>query len=132
MVILLIAVMVSGIFSYSSVVRAAAAEPEIVETIENTDTNEANEAAESEPVNLFNKDDSDIWLQALSYRGSKLVNTNNYANIFTTHKIEVANGDILYWGGRTKDMSEYFTAAKQICEKWGIPYKSIVKDCDNV
>ena len=71
-------------FSYSSVVRAAAAEREIVETIENTDSNEANEAAESEPVNLFNKDDSDIWLQALSYRGSKLVNTNNYANIFTT------------------------------------------------
>lgn len=26
------------------------------------------------------------------------------------------------WGGRTKDMSEYFEVAKAICDKWDIPY----------
>ncbi len=48
-------------------------------------------------VNLFDKNSTDIWRSALTYNGSKL-ESGSYANIFTTHKINVKNGDTIYWG----------------------------------
>ena len=49
------------------------------------------------PTNLFDSSSSDIWVSALTYNGSKL-SSGSYANIFTTHPINVSNGDTIYWG----------------------------------
>ena len=48
--------------------------------------------------NLYDKNHYDNWDNALTNNGNKLVNETNYQNIFTTHPIEVKNGDTLYWG----------------------------------
>ncbi len=57
-----------------------------------------------ERENLFDKNSSDNWMKALSYQGSRLDNETDYANIFTTHKIEVAEGDTLEWGSFGKEL----------------------------
>ena len=61
-------------------------------------------AAETmEYQNVFDKNDLDNWMKALSHNGQKLVDESNYANMFTTHKIEVAEGDVITWGMFGKD-----------------------------
>ena len=62
-------------------------------------------SAAQEPVyqNIFNKNDLDNWMKALSHNGEKLVNESNYANMFTTHKIDVQEGDVITWGSFGKD-----------------------------
>lgn len=62
--------------------------------------------------NLFNKNDLDNWLKALTYNGKKLANESNYANMFTTHKIMVNEGDSLTWGLFGKD--EYVMEAYDV------------------
>ncbi|MEF9968303.1 MAG: SGNH/GDSL hydrolase family protein, partial [Longicatena sp.] len=54
-------------------------------------------AEKVETKNLFNKDDEDVWKNALSYEGNKLSNSS-YEKVFATHKIDVKPGDTLSWG----------------------------------
>lgn len=56
-----------------------------------------------EYTNVFDKNNTDNWLKALSYDGKMLSNASNYANMFTTHKIEVQKRDTLTWGLFGKD-----------------------------
>lgn len=51
-----------------------------------------------------------FYYASRNYEGSRIGYIVNYATPNST------------WGGRTKDMSEYFAVAKEICDKWGIPY----------
>ncbi len=60
-------------------------------------------APETAYQNVFNKNDLDNWMKALSHNGQKLVNESNYANMFTTHKITVHEGDVITWGSFGKD-----------------------------
>ena len=60
-------------------------------------------APETAYQNVFNKNDLDNWMKALSHNGQKLVNESNYANMFTTHKITVHEGDVITWGLFGKD-----------------------------
>lgn len=74
--------------------------------VTNVDTLTAAEAALTKlktTENLFDKNSDDNWLKALTYKGSKLEDAEKYANIFTTHKIEVSTGDTLYWGSFGKE-----------------------------
>ncbi len=62
------------------------------------------EQSSEEQVNLFDKNSSDNWLQALSYKGQKYtVSTYNYENMFATHEIAVTPGETLTWGPYGKE-----------------------------
>lgn len=63
----------------------------------------ANATTDPEYTNVFDKNNTDNWLKALSYNGKKLPNASNYANMFTTHKIDVKKGDTITWGLFGKD-----------------------------
>ncbi len=57
-----------------------------------------------EQINLFDKNNSDNWIKALSYKGQKYtVTTTNYDNMFATHEISVTPGETLTWGPYGKE-----------------------------
>ena len=53
--------------------------------------------------NLFDRTDLDVWDKALTYNGKKLYDPSRYDNMFTTHKIDVKQGDVISWGLFGKD-----------------------------
>lgn len=77
--------------------------------------------ASDDPVyeNVFNKQDLDNWMKALTYDGKQLSNATNYANMFTTHKIEVSKGDTLTWGmfGKDQYVMELYGAQDQFIKR---------------
>ena len=76
----------------------------------------AQKLSHREIENVFDRNHYDNWYQALSYNGAKLVNTKNYANIFTTHQIPVTKGDTLDWSsfGAENYVMEVYTADHQL------------------
>ena len=58
-----------------------------------------NVAKAAEPVNLFDATSTDNIDNRLTYNGTYKDSTTNYANMFSSHKISVSYGDIVYWGG---------------------------------
>ena len=58
-----------------------------------------NVAKAAEPVNLFDATSEDNIDYRLTYNGTYKDSTANYGNMFTSHKIPVSYGDIIYWGG---------------------------------
>lgn len=75
--------------------------------------------SDRELVNLFDRNHYDNWYQALTYNGEKLVNTNNYSNMFATHAIAVQKGDIVEWGdfGKENYVAELYTADYQFIKQ---------------
>ena len=58
-----------------------------------------NVAKAAEPVNLFDATSTENIDCRLTYNGTYKDSTSLYANMFTSHKIPVSYGDVVYWGG---------------------------------
>ena len=58
-----------------------------------------NVAKAAEPANLFDPNSEDNIDNRLTYSGTYKESTSLYGNMFTSHKIPVSYGDVVYWGG---------------------------------
>lgn len=79
----------------------------------------AQKLSDRELTNLFDRNHYDNWYKSLTYNGSKLENTKNYANIFATHQIPVVKGDTLDWSsfGEENYVMEVYSADHQLVKQ---------------